>query len=252
MIKLKKVVISDYDGTLFQNETVSQEDLDAIHRLRASGGLFGIATGRIVGSIKAEIDKYNIPVDFLVGVNGALVLNKDYEVKHSTAIDKIIAKDVLSYLTSNDTLFHGISDGFGIFIEGPDSYLFEKQYKPYDESLKNDIHGIYAKVHSRDDSFRMSHYINQNFGDHVKAMPNFSNLDVVSVKTDKLDAILKVIDSLGDVEVTTTGDAHNDYKMLKHFNGYVMRHGDPEIVSKIDRKTSSVSAVINVVLGFDN
>ncbi|MBQ5312290.1 MAG: HAD hydrolase family protein, partial [Oscillospiraceae bacterium] len=43
------VFFSDMDGTLLNHDkTISQKNLDAIARLRKAGGMFVVATGRII------------------------------------------------------------------------------------------------------------------------------------------------------------------------------------------------------------
>lgn len=48
------IFASDYDGTLYHNKPITQEDLAAIHRFRSKGYKFGIVTGRSINSIFEE------------------------------------------------------------------------------------------------------------------------------------------------------------------------------------------------------
>ena len=75
-----KLFASDYDGTLFKNQEITAYDLEMIHAFRGAGNKFGIATGRTIDSITFELEKYKIPFDFIVGINGGVVLS---EIKSS-------------------------------------------------------------------------------------------------------------------------------------------------------------------------
>lgn len=242
---MKKVFISDYDGTLYQDGVVSKEVLDAIKSFRENGGLFGIATGRIIHSIKYEIDKFDIPVDFLIGANGAVIMDGDFKKIYSFDINQDIAKEVFDFMASQEMLFYGLSDGFGIYSQGQDAGLFDKFSMEYHDVMSRSIRGLYGRAQTREHAFELADTMNHRYGEHISVMPNYAGLDIVSVKTDKCDAIIKYLEYLGQgYEVATAGDAHNDLKMLKHFRGYVMAHGDPEIVSQIDRKVSTVDEAL--------
>ena len=242
---MKKVFVSDYDGTLYQDGVVSDEVLSAIRAFRESGGLFGIATGRIINSIKYEIEKFDIPVDFLIGANGAVIMDGVSKKIYSFDINKEIAKEVFDFLASQEMNFYGLSDGFGIYGQGQDAALFDKFSMEYHDVMSRSIRGLYGRAQTREHAFELADIMNYRYGEHISVMPNYSGLDIVSVKTDKYDAIIKYIERFTEgCEVATAGDAHNDLKMLKHFRGYVMSHGDPEIVSQIERKVSTVDEAL--------
>ena len=82
------IFASDYDGTLYKDHIIRESDLIAIQEFRKLGHKFGIVTGRCIDSIRHEIDKYKIPVDFLIGINGGVVLHSgkiaeyDFKGKH--------------------------------------------------------------------------------------------------------------------------------------------------------------------------
>lgn len=238
--KMRKVFATDYDGTLFQYETVSKKDLQTIQKFRAEGGLFGIATGRMIASIKAEIIKYDIPVDFVIGINGGVTLNSDYEEIHSLTINKETAIAIKDYLIEKSATHASISDGYHVYSEGHVSEYLEKYNISYDEIIDNDIKGLYSKFNTVDESRFVCDHINETYGDEVKALPNYEYIDIASSKTDKAIALEKYLERFKKVDVATAGDAHNDLMMLKKYKGYAMKHGDADIVNQIDRKVRTV------------
>jgi hydroxymethylpyrimidine pyrophosphatase-like HAD family hydrolase len=64
---------SDYDGTLAQDSHVSDEALDAIRRLKASGRKFILVTGREVPELESVFPDYGL-CDAIVAENGALLV----------------------------------------------------------------------------------------------------------------------------------------------------------------------------------
>ena len=52
--------------------------------------------------------------------------------------------------------------------------------------------------------------------------------------------------------VGTAGDAHNDLQMLQKYHGYVMHHGDEDIVSLIENKAHSVKEALEKFMSIDN
>lgn len=69
-----KVIISDIDGTLLSKDSIVLEStLEAIKLCKEQGMLFGLATGRDIGSVKDLISKWGVKeyVDFIVGSGGS-------------------------------------------------------------------------------------------------------------------------------------------------------------------------------------
>ena len=73
----KKVLVVDYDRTLFINNNDMLNNIKAINNFRSKGNIFVIATGRTYSSLKKEIDKHKIQYDYLILNHGALVIKND-------------------------------------------------------------------------------------------------------------------------------------------------------------------------------
>ena len=69
----KKVLVVDYDRTLFINNDDVLNNINSINKFRENGNIFIIATGRTYNSLKKEIDKYNIEYDYLILNHGSLL-----------------------------------------------------------------------------------------------------------------------------------------------------------------------------------
>ena len=75
-----KLVVSDLDGTLLNNESVvSEETKEIIKKLRAKGIEFAIATGRSFNSANKIRESMGIDI-FLICNNGANIYGRNGEL----------------------------------------------------------------------------------------------------------------------------------------------------------------------------
>ena len=74
---MKKILISDYDDTLFTDEITLKSNIEKIKNFQKCGNIFVIATSRSLWSMMEEIQKYKIPYDYLfVNVGAGIFDNK--------------------------------------------------------------------------------------------------------------------------------------------------------------------------------
>ena len=71
----KQIVFSDYDGTIYITEENMLTNVKSIKEYRNSGGKFVIVTGRSKTSVSNVIKQYNIPYDYIISNNGAVIYN---------------------------------------------------------------------------------------------------------------------------------------------------------------------------------
>ncbi|MEG0277313.1 MAG: Cof-type HAD-IIB family hydrolase [Coprobacillus sp.] len=109
-----KIVMSDIDGTLLNSdEIVTQKTLEAIHLLKEKGYLFGLATGRPIGSVEALAKKWGVEqdLDIVLGLNGGHM--KDYALNKEEkfyTIDGELIHMVVDH-------FKGYPVNFGVYVE---------------------------------------------------------------------------------------------------------------------------------------
>ena len=100
----KQIVFSDYDGTIYINEQDMGKTVKAIEKFRSFGGKFVIVTGRSKMSVRNVIERYNIPYDYYISNNGAVIFNQDGEeiIKYPIIPDNSLK--VLQYLKQKKNL----------------------------------------------------------------------------------------------------------------------------------------------------
>lgn len=223
----KKIVISDYDGTIFIRESDMKRNVESIEKYRKSGGKFVIATGRSKTSIDKVIEKYGIQYDYMILNNGSIILgndgNKIYEQFIMPEVSFKIVK-YLEYKANIEVLFYDENDKV--------KYNGQKLLK------------IRVKTVNREKTKELENEINYLFGDEVLAHANFlanyydysdyDHIDIVSIHAGKEKGIAWLLEWLNirKEEVVTVGDAENDIEMIKQYNGYSMETAE-ESVKKI-------------------
>ena len=68
----KRLIATDYDGTLNRNGVIDDETRTAIDRWRADGRYFGVVTGRGVDFYDTA-KEVRLPFDYLIVCNGCLL-----------------------------------------------------------------------------------------------------------------------------------------------------------------------------------
>ncbi len=230
------IFASDYDGTLYKDHIIRESDLIAIQEFRRLGHKFGIVTGRCIDSIRHEIDKYKIPVDFLIGINGGVVLDHEYNELFSSKMDSDVADEILELVDSFGVDFYGTNDGYRIsrsFSEGYETNSFEPNIKVHsvEEIKKTGILSMYVWSGSNERAKELSGLINDMFGTRgIYSFPNTVAVDVGVHNVTKATGIDLIRSHYGyQGHVYTIGDSYNDVPMIKEFHGFLMENGEMEI-----------------------
>ena len=230
---MKKILISDYDGTFYQNDIDIKKNIDKVNEFRTLGNLFVLATGRSYVDLKQKIDKYEIPYDYLILNHGALLLSKDLEILKVFTLDKELVDSILEYANNKDIY---------------DVILISAFDKNVTDTLN--IVKIMLKLYSYDKALEVKNYIDKsytNIKSYFISEDNHYLVEVVSNKASKSLMIDKILDKEEIVKknVYTIGDGINDIEMIRDYNGYRVRNSCKELVSVTDRVIDNVSDLIS-------
>ena len=84
------LLLSDFDGTLHYNGTISRENCEAIRYFQSEGGLFALASGRVADWL-LEWKDYIVPNTYSAMLNGAVLCDaKGEEHIYSHIINQLI------------------------------------------------------------------------------------------------------------------------------------------------------------------
>ena len=107
-LKENRLLVTDLDGTFVFNSTaVTKEDLAAFNFL--SQNIYtAVATGRSIKEIDYIEMENNIKLDYRIGFNGALVMNREGDVLHDQPIPKEKLKKLFTFIKSKELVFDAL------------------------------------------------------------------------------------------------------------------------------------------------
>lgn len=231
---MKKILISDYDGTFYQNDIDIKKNIDKVNEFRTLDNLFVLATGRSYVDLKQKIDKYEIPYDYLILNHGALLLSKDLEIIKVFTLDKELVDSILEYVSDNKDICDVILIS-----------TFDKNVTDTSNIVK-----IMLKLCSYDKALKVKNYIDDrytNIRGYLVRDEEYYLVEIVSSEASKSLMIDKILDKEKIIKknVYTIGDGINDIDMIRDYNGYRVSNSCKELVSVTDRVIDNVSDLIS-------
>lgn len=233
----KKVLVVDYDRTLFINNDDMLNNINSINKFRENGNIFIIATGRTYNSLKKEIDKYNIEYDYLILNHGSLVIKKDKSTLFHYKIDRNILFDITNYLSKNKpkSVMYSYYTEDTSNINNPDISKITIGFQKDIETFKKVMMDVVKKYNNK-----LNIYFTQNF-----------EIEIISKETNKskaIDLLMKKVNFKKE-NIYTIGDSYTDIEMINDYNGSCMEKSiDILKNNKNIKKYSSVSVLIKDIL----
>lgn len=240
---MKKIIISDYDETLYTDEKSMLINIDMINQFRNKKNLFVIATGRNFDSLKQEIMKYNIRFDYLILNHGAVTLDSKLKVIGNSNInnnivgsilkDKIVLKKYIKSIKLFD-IFNEDIESMSYFVTKVEIILADHKY----------IKKVISYINNK--------YIGIRF--YVVEEDNYSAIEIVSANTNKCSAIKKILikEKINSENVYTIGNGYNDLEMIEEYNGYGMKNSEQRIKKAASKLYDNVSDLIKKEFELDN
>ena len=254
-----KLLATDYDGTLCYGEHIMDEDLEAIRRWKEAGNLYVVATGRSQESIKKQIEKFDLPFDYLICNNGGMIFDENYRELEANYLDTITAIDLM-YAASEfeDVASLVVNDGRNRHKLVINPNVPDHRYPTMqpDMTLEEvmDI-GKFAQIvlsmSSTEAALEMAEQINEFFSSQVTAFVNGYCVDVDPKGISKatgMDYITAYTD-VDEPDIYTLGDAHNDIPLIEYgLNGAAIELAPEEVKERAARTYPSVSAMVDEII----
>lgn len=233
----KKVLVVDYDRTLFINNDDMLNNINSINKFRENGNIFIIATGRTYNSLKKEIDKYNIEYDYLILNHGSLVIKKDKSTLFHYKIDRNILFDITNYLSKYKpkSVMYSYYTEDTSNINNPDISKITIEFQKDIETFKKVMMDVVKKYNNK-----LNIYFTQNY-----------EIEIISKETNKskaIDLLMKKVNFKKE-NIYTIGDSYTDIEMINDYNGSCMEKSIDILKNdKNIKKYSSVSVLIKDIL----
>ena len=253
-----KVVASDFDGTLFINQKVSEENLSAIKNWRAAGNKFGIVTGRAYIMLPTHLQEFNLEIDFAICENGAIIHDGNGKIIFESELPKKILLEIINepfVMKSMHLAFETAEKVYCANVK-PTSWVLREKDKwnfpveiiePAQIEKLPKINQLALDFHSPDEAQAAAEMLNREFGEHIFAQKNTHSVDIVIAGTNKAQGVenLLRIMNWSDAKVFVIGDVSNDLPMIKKFGGYTVATAKDFVKREATKIFDSVGAMLN-------
>lgn len=245
-----KILASDYDGTLNVQGVVSKENIDAIAAWRAAGNLFGVVSGRNLGSIYHTLERDGVPYDFMIGCNGSVLTDEHGKPAGHRCIPARVAKALFGEIFRYEAHYVAASYDWGsLDVQASTDLRAEDTCLTIDGERMDHVLQVSAWFPRPEYAHAVRNACEGLFPGQIKGlMPTAQSIDFVCAGTDKASGIRRLCACRGlDPElVLTVGDGDNDLDMLTapDFCGYAMESSMPVVLGQVSRTTESVACLI--------
>lgn len=259
---MRKIMASDYDGTLNQGG-ISSETIEAIKKWQRKGNLFGIVTGRdFVNGFEYFTKEFSFPFDFIISHNGAVAVDCHANVlcsrsaeanipwNQSTLLQELI-KDCLE-LSKNRC---GVSFEKTRLDFHPDSLkgiaVRDDFFSPLSVLKEVERFNLANAICDNDEEAAfVTKCLREKYGAYVNPIQNGRCIDISPAGVDKCTGI----DSYAEYmrvefdNIWTAGDNYNDISMLKKYHGCAMTSGVESAREAAEYVCDSVADAIETAL----
>lgn len=233
---MRKIVVSDYDGTFFLNKKEIKKNVEEVNEFRTEKNLFVIATGNNLRTFKKAILENNIKYDYLILDQGACIFDNKETLLKACFLEQQTSKELINEIGQK--------------------YKEYKLYNPYTETedINENITKISVNITDLQEAISFTSKINNEFKGHIHAYTMIFNeiniVEIVSAKIDKSEAIKYIADKENVLKsnIYTIGNGYNDISMIQNFNGYCMKSSVKELLNKCKNSVDSVADLIEKVM----
>ena len=255
---MKKLLVSDFDRTLYVDGKIPAENVEALVHWQEAGNLFAIATGRAEGILRMLLEEYAVTPNVLICNNGSNIvawdgtrIEKRY-IEQQTVFPLVDAL-LYQYRTTVDVTLdasriqveHGNSTAALSFVPADVSETMTLESFQAENRQALQIHLRFPTAAQTQSAAKA---IEQQFP-AISAYPNVCNLDIVANGSSKAQGIEALLNwSRFDGKVITIGDSYNDLEMLRLYEGYTLDSANPEIQCQAAHICTGVAACVQAEL----
>lgn len=233
---MKKILVSDYDGTFYINDEDIKNNIKKVKELRSRNNIFCIATGRSYYDFNRALKEYPIEYDYLIINHGATILNNNEEIIRNYSIKDEIKDNLIRDLN--------LRDQENMFVcKELDSRVSIKE---------SQVTKIHIRFETIEKAKKINKIINEKYADEVNSylITSSNAIEIISTETNKANAIniISKIEQVNKNDIYTIGDSYNDIEMITAYNGNCMENAENEVKQICANNYDSVSKLINELL----
>ncbi|MBR4618500.1 MAG: HAD hydrolase family protein [Bacilli bacterium] len=230
---MRKILISDYDGTIYQDDRTTKENITAINRFRETN-VFAVATGRSYEDFSKAIETYGIKCDYYLLNYGAQVLNEKEKIIYETPLSNIEIEEIYNFFKDKECKIYYCNEKENSLAKTNKTYKIILVYE--DKKIQMEDYYEFIK------KYKYNTFI----------LNNHSNIEIISPNTNKSKAIDFISNTEKIADIKVIGDGNSDISMIKKYHGYCVESAIEE-VKKVSTKTyRKVADFINQLLEDEN
>lgn len=242
---MKKVFITDIDGTLIHYDERDKENIAAFKRIKEKGHIAIACTGRSLEGVESVEKEHGIKFDYYIVLNGAMILDEEKNIICNKRIKSEDAYDIVKMIEA-DCLNISINTGEKYyFVSGPGELALDKPLGFKLDSLeleevKNQNISALVMNYCKGDGKHIEYLdsvcerVNNKYMDSVIAYRNTRFIDIVPCGCSKGEGVKSIEDTLNvkNKDIYTIGDSGNDISMLRgEYNSFTFSYAE-EIIKK--------------------
>jgi len=225
-----KIIISDFDGTLFDEEF--EANVNAIKRFTDAGNKFIIATGRAINSLSEDLSMVDIDCEYYVCNDGAVIFDKYFNVVFRKDLNREVVRPIFNMLQDDENILETLIDTSHGYVSDSSANANGIIARPYDKTKATITLGTivrrFPEVHG---------YISRNW------------INIIDRSLNKSTAINFLIESyrFNKNDIITVGDGLNDYDMIKDYNGYTLTKGHEDLKTISRGVVANLSELVDIL-----
>ncbi|MFV0394442.1 MAG: HAD-IIB family hydrolase [Coprobacillaceae bacterium] len=248
-----KILASDFDGTLYVDNTISEENMEAIKKFQDAGNWFGLCTGRVLMGV--ERCAKDIDFDFYILNTGSVVLDKKKEdiTRHGFPVE--IADEIgeMAYKKADIMLFYeNNAYSYKVFNnkrgKGELTFTVLTSFK---ETGAKQLESLSIIFDTEKEAEEFAAIINEKYPGICSAHQNVDAVDVVAPNCSKatgIDDIQKYY-NLDRNDIYVIGDSYNDIVMFEAVeNSFSFPYAPKNVQDKAKYIVKDIAEAIDMML----
>ncbi len=219
---MKKILVSDYDRTLYQDENTTKKNLEAVARFRKKN-IFAIATGRNYEDLMRAKQEYNIRCDYYLLNYGAEIRDHNLNLIESICLNQTELDKIEEFRVQNDV-------------------------KTYYSKIDNQIVKVIIEYSDKNKLIKDYNFTKDKLKLNVFMLKNHLHLEIISEGVNKAHAIRTIENLEKTTEVYVIGDSENDLDMIKAYKGYCVTNANSIVKKYATREYKTVEALIDELM----
>ena len=243
------LLASDFDGTLYYNGNISEENLKAIKYFQDNGGKFTVCSGRYYEFLKQFSSQFTINT-YTICYNGAFIVDSEKnEVLHEGFCDCYIF-EIINHLIEKRLPYSFIAF-YTTDEKEPINFAISEYLSRVDELKKKSIYKVLLRTDTAENAEIGVKAANEfDLRDYIAVRSWDKSLEILKRENAKGKAVRRVAQKIGARLVVAVGDYENDIEMLKAADlSYAVDNAIDSVKKFADRVTAHAkdSAIAKII-----